>query len=95
MLVARFGGDDDGFGFDFLAVHGEHERLFGKIHGFDDAEAGARAEALGLFLHPSHQFVAVHAFGAGEIFRPMSVVVSRPPGCWPVSTSGFKSARAG
>ena len=34
-----------------------------------DAEAGPRAETFGLFLHPRHQFVAVHAFGkAGIIF---------------------------
>ena len=27
-------------------------------------------------------------------FSTMLVVVSKPPGCWPVSTSGFKFARA-
>jgi len=70
MFVARAGGDDDRLRFDLFAVHREREGTFGKIHRLNRAEAGARAEPFGLFLHPRHQCVAVHAFGkAGEVFH--------------------------
>ena len=70
MLVARAGGDDDGFGHHFFTVHHQRKRTLGKIHGLHDAKTGLRAEALGLLLHPRHQFVAVHAFGkAGKVFH--------------------------
>ena len=70
MPVARAGGDDDGFRLHFFAVHGEREGPFGEIRFLHRAKAGAGAEAFGLFLHPRHQFVAVHAFGkTGKIFH--------------------------
>ncbi len=70
MLVARAGGDDDGFCNDFFAVHDEREWPPGKIHGLDHAKLRPRAKTLGLLLHSRHQFITVHAFGeAGEIFH--------------------------
>ena len=70
MPMARAGGDDDRLRHDFFAVHDEREGTLGKIHGLNDTKAGSRAETLGLFLHPRHQFVAIHAVGkAGEIFH--------------------------
>ena len=67
MFVARAGGDDDGFRLHFFAVHGEREGTLGEIHHLDRAKAGAGAEPFGLFLHPRHQFVAVHAIGEAGI----------------------------
>ena len=70
MLVARAGGDDDGFSFNFFAVHNQRERTLGEIRGFHDAKTGFCAEAFGLLLHPRHQFIAIHAFGkAGKVFH--------------------------
>ena len=69
--MAGSGGDDDGLGLNRLAVHGQYERAFGQIGRLQRAQGlDAGAEALGLLLHPHHQFVAVNPFGkAGKIFH--------------------------
>ncbi len=70
MPVARARGDDDRLRGDCLAVHDQREWPFGEVHILHRAETRLRPEALRLFLHPRHQFVAVHAFReTWEIFH--------------------------
>ena len=70
MPMARARGDDDRFRFNFSTIHSQDKWTFGKIHLLDHAKTGARPETFRLFLHPRHQFVAIHALGkAGVILH--------------------------
>ena len=69
MAVAGATGDDQGLGLNHFAIDSQREWSFRQIHRFERAELHARAEALGLFLHPGHQLIAVNAFGkTGIVF---------------------------
>ena len=66
----RATGDDEGFGFDPLAVNFEAVMIFSRLEFFERAELEACAEFFGLRLHAHDEVGAIDAFGeAREIFH--------------------------
>ena len=65
---AGAGGDDDGGGFERVAIDNELERPAGEIDAVEVAELDTRAETLGLLLELLHQLEAIDALGkTGEV----------------------------
>lgn len=60
VAVAGSGGDDDGLGFDAVAVDGDGEGTVGEVDLFDGGErADAGSEAFRLLLHVGHELESV------------------------------------
>ena len=70
VFVAGTRGDDDRFGHNFFTIHHKIEWALRKIHRFYNSKASLCPKAFRLFLHPSHELVAIHALGkARKIFH--------------------------
>ena len=68
MTMAGAGGDNEGFGENFLAINGHGKGPLAEVHRFHFAQsAEAGAEPFGLLLHVHHELEAIDPFDKARI----------------------------